>query len=77
MGRRLSASCHPYYPKKLLRECEEVTKNKETYQFNQQQNVNSHHTQELPILDPGDGVWIRDQHQPERYKHALSMHGHI
>ncbi len=66
MGRRLRTQL-PVLPSTLLPrsqkiDLEKVQEKEAAYKANQQRNYNQRHkTKDLPNLQPGDKVWVRDQ----------------
>ena len=66
MGRRLQTQLptHPgnLYPNVQIKDRQLVEEKESSYRLNQQRNFDKRHkARELPTLEPGDRVWIRDQ----------------
>ena len=66
MGRRLQTQLptHPanLYPNVPIKDRQLVEEKESSYRLNQQRNFDKRHkAKELPTLEPGDRVWIRDQ----------------
>ena len=66
MERRLQTQLptHPanLYPNVPIKDRQLVEEKESSYRLNQQRNFDKRHkAKELPTLEPGDRVWIRDQ----------------